>query len=428
MRKLAALLASLSVMTSAFAANYAIVGGTVHTMTSQGTIDNGTVLVSNGRIVSVGSDVAIPEGYELIEANGKVVTPGFIGSLTSLGLVEVSSSSGVVDSSIETTPISNTGAALDVQYAINPDSSLLAITRLEGMTSAATAISSTHYLFGGLGAVIQLSGQAPLQKASAFMTVDVGSKGAEASGGSRAALWVMLESVLEEAQSASTDLSAESPWHGVNSRSDVKVLKRVLNGDTPLLMTADRTADIRQVIAFKGRHPSINLVLVHGIEAWRVADELAKADIPVVIDPEYNLPGGFDQMGATLSNAARLHQAGVRVAIGMDTHNIRLAAQHAGNAVANGLPHDKGLESLTRVPAEIFGLEDEIGSLKKGNQADIVVWSGDPLEVTEAAEIVLIDGEPVVMASRQTKLRDRYLSLEQSRFTSPSQYQRSDSK
>ncbi len=426
MRKLTVLLASLSVMATAVADNYAIVGGKIHTMTSQGTIEGGSVLVSNGRIESISQNTTIPEGYQLIDATGKVVTPGFIGALTSLGLVEVSSSSGVVDASIEKTPVSNTGAALDVQYAINPDSSLLAITRLEGMTSAATAINSSHYLFGGLGAVIQLSGQTPLLKSSAFMTIDVGGEGAEHTGGSRAALWVMLDKVLEEASTASQSLSAEKPWYGLNSRLDVEALKRVLSGDVPLLMRADRAADIRQVIAFKDRHPSVNVVLVHGVEAWRVADELAKASIPVVIDPEYNLPGGFDQMGATLSNAARLHKAGVKVAIGMDTHNIRLAAQHAGNAVANGLPHHAGLESLTSVPAEIFGLNDKVGSLKAGNAADIVIWSGDPLEVTEAAEAVFINGEPVKLESRQTRLRDRYLSLEKSGNAVPSQYERGD--
>ncbi len=189
-------------------------------------------------------------------------------------------------------------------------------------------------------------------------------------------------------------------------------------------MKADRAADIRQVIAFKKRHPSINLVLVHGVEAWREAKALAEAKIPVIIDPEYNLPGGFDQMGATLANAARLEQAGVEVAIGMDTHNIRLAAQHAGNAVANGLSYEAGLASLTRVPAKILGLDSQIGVLAKDARADIVVWSGDPLEVTEAAEMVIINGQFVDMESRQTKLRDRYLSLMQSDAKKPSYYYR----
>ncbi|WP_334061477.1 amidohydrolase family protein [Alteromonas genovensis] len=440
MKKLIVLLAALTMTSYAHAENIAIVGGEVHTMTSQGVIENGTVLLSDGLINSVLANGDVPDGYRVIDASGKVVTPGFIGALTSLGLVEVSSSSGVVDASIELTTISKTGAAFDVQYAINPDSSLIAITRLEGITSAATTMNRSDYLFGGQGAVINLeghrldgdsadanenkSGQTPVLKSGAFMTVDAGSDGAELSGGSRASLWVMLDKVFEEAKQASDNLSPQKSWYGINSRLDVAALKKVVAGDMPLFMRADRAADIRQVIAFKDRHSSINVVLVHGVEAWRVAKELAGANIPVIIDPEYNLPGGFDQMGATLTNAARLHEAGVEVAIGMDTHNIRLAAQHAGNAVANGLPHETGLASLTSVPAKILGLEKEVGSLRQGARADVVIWSGDPLEVTEAAESVFIGGKAIKMESRQTKLRDRYMSLQQKKHVNPSQYER----
>ena len=440
MKKLIILLAALTMTSYVHAENIAIVGGTVHTMTSQGAIENGTVLLSNGRINAVLANGDVPDGYRVIDASGKVVTPGFIGALTSLGLVEVSSSTGVVDASVELTPISKTGAAFDVQYAINPDSSLIAITRLEGITSAATTMNRSDYLFGGQGAVINLkghrldgegvnavenkSGQTPVLKSGAFMTVDAGSDGAEVSGGSRASLWVMLDKVFEEAKQASDNLSPEKPWYGINSRLDVAAVKKVVAGDIPLFMRADRAADIRQVIAFKDRHSSINVVLVHGVEAWRVAKELAGANIPVILDPEYNLPGGFDQMGATLTNAARLHEAGVEVAIGMDTHNIRLAAQHAGNAVANGLPHEAGLASLTSVPAKILGLEKEVGSLRQGARADVVIWSGDPLEVTEAAESVFIGGKAIEMESRQTKLRDRYMSLQQKKHANPSQYER----
>ncbi|APE05683.1 MAG: amidohydrolase [Alteromonas sp.] len=425
MKKLITLVAALSMVSSIAAENIAIVGGKVHTMTSAGVLEKGTVLLSDGRISAVFADGEVPQGYKVIDASGKVVTPGFVGALTSLGLVEVSSSSGVVDSSVEKTPITNTGAAFDVQYAINADSSLIPVTRLEGVTSAATTVSNGEFLFGGKGAVISLDGFAPVLKAGAFMTVDAGSGGAEISGGSRASLWVMLDKVFNEAKNAKDNLSAEKPWYGINTRLDVSALKQVIAGDMPLFMRADRASDIRQVIAFKKRHSSINVILVHGVEAWRVANELADAEIPVIIDPEYNLPGGFDQMGATLKNAARLHNAGVQVAIGMDTHNIRLAAQHAGNAVANGLDYEAGLASLTKVPAQILGLESQLGSLVKGARADVVIWSGDPLEVTQAAESVFIGGKAIKMESRQTKLRDRYLTLQDSEYTMPSQYERS---
>jgi len=120
-------------------------------------------------------------------------------------------------------------------------------------------------------------------------------------------------------------------------------------------------------------------------------------------------------LGATLANAGRLEQAGVKVAIGIETHNIRLAAQHAGNAVANGMSYEVALAALTRSVAEIYGLQDTLGALAPGMRADVVVWSGDPLEVTEAAEHVFIGGQPTKMESRQTLLRDRYLNLEQTK-------------
>ena len=183
-------------------------------------------------------------------------------------------------------------------------------------------------------------------------------------------------------------------------------------------MFADRAADIRQVIAFKQRYPKIKVVLVKGMEAWRVAEELADADIPVIIDPEFNLPGSFEQLGATLANAQRLEAAGVMLAIGMETHNIRLATQHAGNAVAFGMSWEGAMAALTVNPARIFGVPDQLGTLTSGAKADVVVWSGDPLEVTEAPEVVIIDGEVMEMTSRQIKLRDRYQQRAESGQTS----------
>ncbi|MBT0588036.1 amidohydrolase family protein [Alteromonas oceanisediminis] len=401
----------------AFAQNVALVGATVHTLSDTGTLENATVLMADGNIEAVGEDLNVPQNYERIDVTGKVITPGLFGAFTSLGLQEVSSSAGVVDDRVKAHPVSATGAAYDASYAINPDSSLMAITRVEGFTTAASGLSDTDQLFTGQGAVISLANTtSPVLKPRAFVHTRVDNRGAAGNGDSRAALWVALDQVLNEAAGAtSADLAVGADWHGLTSKADVKALKSVLAGTTPLLVTANRAADIRQVIALKQRFSSLKLVIVEGLEAWRVASELASAQIPVIINPEYNLPGGFDQMGATLANAARLHEAGVTVAIGMDTHNIRLATQHAGNAVANGLPHEVGLKAVSLNPAIIYGVSDRMGSIESGKMANIVVWSGDPLEVTEAAEQVWINGEPTEMTSRQIKLRDRYLQLNQAK-------------
>ncbi|MDM7860383.1 amidohydrolase family protein [Alteromonas sp. ASW11-36] len=400
----------------------AIVGGTVHTMGPMGTVENGAVLINDGKIVSVVSADAVPSSYTQVNATGKIVTPGLFGALTSLGLVEVGMSAGSVDSSVvhgeeRENPVSSVGAALDVQYGFNPDSTLIPISRVEGVTAAATGISYGDYMFNGQGAVASLSGEFDsLIRANAFMHVDVSSNVSDSHGGSRAALWVAIEQSFAEAASIRqvTGFAAYMPrmeWHGMTTRPDAEALLHVLNGKMPLLFTADRAADIMQVVAFKKRNPTVDVVLVNAVEGWRVAEALAEARIPVILNPENNLPGGFDQIGATLTNAARLHQAGVQVSIGMETHNIRLATQHAGNAVANGLPWQAGLASLTINPARIYGVDELLGSLEPGKQADVVIWSGDPLEVTSHAEAVFIEGEQMSTDTRQHKLRDRYMNL-----------------
>jgi imidazolonepropionase-like amidohydrolase len=143
-----------------------------------------------------------------------------------------------------------------------------------------------------------------------------------------------------------------------------------------------------------------------------VAGELAAAKIPVILNPLDNLPESFDAVGATLENAARLQRAGVKIAFSLDDpepHNMRKVRQAAGIAVAHGLPWDEALAALTRNPAEILGVATGNGSLARGRPADLVLWSGDPLEVTTLADRVFIQGEAQPMRSRQTELRDRYL-------------------
>lgn len=396
-----------------FAQDYAIVGATVHTMGDAGKLEHATVLIQNGKIKALQTGDLDLTGYEVIQAENKVITPGLIGAKTQLGLVDVGFSAGTNDSTAEQTGFSSTGAAYDVAYAINADSSLFAISRISGITSAATSMADTHQLFGGQGALISLGGNPPVIKSRAFITTQVGNAGADSIGGSRAVLWANLESALQEAKFAiGMSLNPTDEWYGNLSKADVKALLPVVQGQIPLLIDARRKADIQQVISLKQRYPELNIVLLYATEGWLIADQIATSHIGVILDPEVNLPYEFDQLAATQKNAGRLDKAGVKVAIGMETHNIRLSRQHAGNAVANGLPWDKGLAALTINVAELYGIDDQVGSLEIGKQADLVIWSGDPLEITEAAEQVFINGQKVIMESRQTKLRDRYLNLD----------------
>lgn len=414
-------LIALGVSATASAEKLAVTGAKIHTMSSKGVIEQGTLLIENGKIKQVLKGVSVPDGYTEVEATGKVITPGFIGALTNLGLVEVSMSAGANDASVDEHTISSVGAAYDAQFAINTDSTLIEITRLEGFTSAATGLGRTGQLFDGQGAFITLSKTFDsVVKPHAFMHVNLSSGGADKSGGSRAALWVALNQALSEAKYAQkSDLAPTKEWHGMTSRADAAALAQVVSGKVPLLVTANRANDILQVLALKKRFSSLDLVLVSASDGWRVAAQIAEAKVPVILDPEFNLPGQFDQLGATMENAARLHAEKVKISIGIETHNARLAPQHAGNAVANGLPHDVALAALTINPATIYGVDDVLGSLEAGKQADFVIWSGDPLEVTQSAEQVFIEGKAMAMESRQTKLRDRYLNRDPNK---PAQY------
>ena len=420
---LTSMIGALLMAQTALADQLAIVGGTMHTMGEQGTVTDKALLINDGRIEAVVERNAIPEGYTQVNASGKVVTPGLIVPLSQLGMVEVSSSAGPVDYSVGENDFSPTGAALDASFAINPASTLFPITRIEGITSAATSLSYTHGIFQGQGAVISLSGEGDaLIKPRAFMRMDISHRGLNRIGGSRGLLWPQLISVFDEVANREGQIvEPGEEYKGTLTPADVNALIDVLGGQRLLLVEANRASDIRQLLKLKARYPGLQVAISGAAEAWMVAEQLAQAEVAVILNPESNLPYGFDQTAATMANAGRLAEAGVNVSIGMNTHNARLITQNAGNAVANGMSWEDALAALTINPATLYGVEQDYGSLEPGKVADVVIWSGDPLEVMEAAEQVYINGEAIDMSSRQTKLRDRYLKRDKDK---PVQYSR----
>jgi hypothetical protein len=255
--------------------------------------------------------------------------------------------------------------------------------------------------------VVALDGSGPL--APRALLVDLGGDASGLAGSSRAGEFMLLRQAFLEARSPNLVLGQDARLLTPAGR---QVLLEYLKGASPFLFEVDRAADIRETLAFMRREGIPRAVILGGAEGWRVAAELAAAKVPVVLDPLENLPAGFDSVGATLENAARLHAAGVRIAFSFadpEPHNIRRLRQAAGNAVSHGLPHEVALAALTSVPAELFGVADRFGSIQSGRPADLVLWSGDPLEVTTVAERVFVAGRSLPMRSRQTDLRDRYL-------------------
>ncbi len=429
MKTLNALLACLLLsapLTLAHAENIAITGGAIHTMSAAGIVENGTVLIEDGKISAVGQNIAIPDGFDVIDASGKWVTPGLMNAATRLGLQEVMMEGSASDHSAQKAPFS---AAFDVSYGLNPNSTAIAITRMEGVTRALVLPSTFSFgpggmngsLFGGLGALVHLGlGADMLLRPRAVMYVELGALGASKAGGARGAAWVSLLNTLSEVQNyQANQASYAKGWRqdAYTKRLDIEALIPVLDGQIPLLVRAERASDIRQVTKLQDLYPSLRIILFGGKEAWMVTDDLARTGIPVILNPLNNLPEFFESLAATSHNAARLADAGILFAItggssGMvEVENARLITQTAGNAVAYGLPWRAALEAITVNPAKIFGIDDQYGALEPGMTADVVVWDGDPLEVMTNADAVIINGEKIPLVSRQTKLRDRYKDL-----------------
>jgi imidazolonepropionase-like amidohydrolase len=395
----------------------AITGGTVHTLGAAGTIEGGTVLLENGRIRAVGKDLAVPAGARRIDATGKVVTPGLFDSLSRLGLVEVDAVEGSNDTQVKDDRIT---AAYDVVDALNPRSSLIAINRVEGLTRAVAAPRTGKSLIAGLGAIIQLGyldtglgAESPdlVVRPRAAMFASLGEAGAALSGGSRAAALLRLREAFQDALDYHAHRAAFDSGDRRDyalSRLDLEALQPVVRGEIPLVISVNRASDIEAALRL-ARDFHLKLILADAGEGWVVARQIAAAKVPVLVNVLDNLPASFDLLGATLENAARLHAAGVEVAfMSGDAHNARNIKQSAGNAVTYGLPWKAALEAMTTVPAHIWGLADRYGTLEAGKEADVVIWDGDPLEVTTFADQVFIRGVEMTMDDRQIRLREKY--------------------
>ncbi len=399
----AGLLAALAV--PGLAQDLLVRNATVHTAGAQGTLRGADVLVQGGVIRAVGTGLAVPAGVSVVEANGRPLTPALFGGITDIGLEEVSGEAPTVDGELKLDgqPVR---PEFDVTLAYNPASVLVPVARVEGIGFTLLAADNGHSFVAGQGGVIRLDGSAdPVGPKALF--IRLGASAADLSGKSRAAQWMLLDQMVAEARGR---VPADSP-HALLTPAGRAVLARFLAGEGRIVVKVDRAADIRQLLRWTARE-KVKIAIAGGAEAWQLAPQLAAARVPVFVDVLANLPGNFDQIGATMRNAALLQAAGVEVGFtqaGDASHNARKVRQLAGNAVANGLPWEAGLAGLTRVPAQAFGVDDRFGTIAVGKSADLVLWSGDPLDVINTAEQVWLGGRAMPMRSRQTELRDRYL-------------------
>ena len=400
----------LFITNHAFAQDMLIRNATVHTAGARGTLQNADVLVRGGRIAAVGSGLSAGSAT-VVDAQGKPLTPTLFGGITGIGIEEVSGENATTDQSLALGADAKhmtVRPEFDVTLAYNPESLLVPVARLDGIGWTLLGAGSTAggSIVGGQGGVVRMDGSAdPIGPRILF--VDLGSGASGLTGDSRAAQWMLLDQLIDEVRGRigqDSNMALLTP-------AGRATLAKYFGGGGRVMVGVERAADIRQLLRWAQRR-NVRIAISGAAEAWKLASQLAAADVPVFVDPLANLPGDFDRIGATLENAARLQAAGVRVGFtqsGDASHNARKVRQLAGNAVANGLPWEAGLAGLTSVPARALGVADDVGEIAPGRRADLVLWTGDPLEVSSVAQQVWLDGRAMPMRSRQTELRDRYL-------------------
>lgn len=439
MRKLAVSLAALAaaIAAPATAETVAVTNARILTAGPAGEIARGTVVLRDGKIAAVGAGAQVPAGARVIDAQGGVVTPGFIAPNALLGAVEVRSLGD--DLAVNNPEI---GASFDVQYALNPASTLIPVARLAGVTRAIVVPlsaggggggfhdddgeevmtagdgggSKSSALFAGQAAAIHLAeGPEILMKPKVGMVVPFGDGGANVAGGARGAEIVALKSAFRDVRDYMKNRAAYDRA-GVRdlalSKSDLEALIPVIEGRMPVIALVHKASDIRAVLKF-AREEKIKLILSGVEEGWMVAADIAAAGVPVILDPLSDRPESFQVLGSTLENAARLNAAGVMVALEGTggAHRVRELRYNAGNAVAYGMPYQAALAAVTINTARIFGVADRVGSLEPGKDADLVIWTGDPFEPLSQPKAVFIAGKAQPMTSRQLELRDRYKDL-----------------
>jgi imidazolonepropionase-like amidohydrolase len=407
----------LAVAASANGQTIAITGGKVYPVSGP-PIEGGTVVIVNGKVTAVGTNVAIPAGAQRIDATGKIVTPGFINSSTQLGVQEIAAVTDTRDMSARGKD--NIAAAFTVWDGLNPNSVLLAPARKEGITTF--VIMPTGGLVSGQAALVDLvpgTTTDMVVKAPVAMVAEIGD--AQSVGlSSRGELIVKLRELLEDTRffQAHRDAFDRAQTRDfAASRLDLQAMIPVIEGRLPLVVTVDREADIDGAMRL-AREFNVKLMIGGGAEGWMMADKLAAARIPVLTGAMNNIPAGFASLGQRQENAALLRKAGVSVALignagggDEEAFNVRNLKQEAGNAVAYGMTWDDALRAVTLTPAEIFGVADRVGSLQPGREGNVVIWSGDPFEFTTRVEHVFVRGREYREKTRQDLLMERYHTL-----------------
>ncbi len=384
----------------------------IYTMGSKGLIRDASMVIKEGKIIALGKNIPLPAGANYIDAKGGSITPGLFNSVTHLGVEEVSAIDKTDDFKTMDGAIT---ASLQIADAFNPRSVVITQNRINGLTHALVMPDSGTSLIAGQAALVDLSAtDHSVLDNSVAMVMNLGEAGQSFAGGSRAAAIRKFKTLLNDTRDYANNKRAFNRGNRRRysaSQDDLEALVPVVLGQKLLIVRIHRAADIEKFIEIANQY-GLRVVLAGVEEGWMVAEKIAAAGMPVIIDPSRNLPSSYDALGSRLENAARLHQAGVKLiftGLGwQNTHNAYLVRQAAGIAVANGLPKQEAIAAMSTNPMALFSRQQQSGELKAGAVADLVLWQGDPLELTSEPILVYVDGHKIPMVSRSTRLGDRY--------------------
>lgn len=393
---------------------FALTGATIETVT-HGTIQNGTVIISDCKITAVGTNVSIPQGATVIDCKGKFIYPGMIDGGSLLGLSEVGSDPRTQDYN----EVGDVVPQMRALTAVNPNAVAIPITRISGVTT--TLVVPQGGLFPGTASLINLHGYTPDQMYAGFDAVVMnfpttgrrGSFDRRSDDDIKKAAEKSLGKINEVWEKAVQYHKLDSANKGkVPYYPELQAMLPVVRGERTLMIVVNTSKDILAAIKWV-QEKKVKKVILSGVaEGWRVADEIAKAKIPVITGPVLSLPTrDYDRYDRPYANAGLMRKAGVTVALqaGDRNMNYRNLPYHAGFAAAYGLGKEEALKSVTIVPAQIFGVADKLGSIETGKSATLFVCDGDPFETKTQVQHVFIDGWQIPMVSRQTELYDEFL-------------------
>ena len=399
---------------------FAITNATIHTVTN-GTIEGGIVLIDDHAVSMVGENARIPNDYEIIDASGKHVYPGFIDANTRLGLEEVASVSLTQDYA----EVGDFNPHMNAFTAVNPNSVSIPVSRVNGITNVVSIPSSG--VIAGKATLIDLWGYTPddmavQQSAGLHIEWPNAMKGGSWDDRSDEEVQKQYEENLKELN----DFWKQAEFYNEMMREyelapegrsqpdkniKMEAMREVVTGDVPVIISVNREKNIKNALEWVSGKERINAIFAGVSEGWRVADELADAEIPVIASSLYTITRNYDNYQRPYQNAGQMAEAGVKVMIstGGGVENVRNVGFHAGYAATYGMGKEEALKAVTINPAEVFGVDDQLGSIEEGKKANLFIADGDPFEPMTQIKHVFINGYKIPMTSRHDQLYEEFL-------------------